>query len=1386
LLITAFKRFLCYIVSGMSSRILLKKLCSFILLFSFSAFCNSFDPYEVLGVSPSASEAEIKKAFRESVKQWHPDRNRNLNEEERLRAEEKFKEINKAYEVLKGPRRRATFTQYGVAAESSQNRTLWNIFNEKEDRRSSDGFKLKPYEIRAVKLFLEFSFFNKESTEFLVTEARYLSLLKEQQSGQTLSQDQKRELNDYRVENLKDLELFKRILSQLGLPHSSLPPHLLQPLLDDLRREWHSRIESHFQMPLNRRLEDLREPRSRSSLAPSLVQRERVTLPTESRDIIIGEKIIRVLREIKTGFDNMQYESLRTGSQIFRKPFLKSFGTQFIVFHTALGFSIYMQALYDKKITGYEKNPGELMESAKHSLTPSGLLSFFIFVAVASKVQYRLYGLGRFLDGKTVLGKSWNGGLARSLGPPLGLGSGFFFYRLFDGLWQDLNLRGCVKSQFKSDSKESGQSLYQDHITDCEQFYLNWQAGEKWKMYGVDIVSIIGSSLISHKITSSIAKHAGRTMIGHSAMSWIIKKLGPRGTGYGGFFINMLMFLEVHKYLDRWAGKPVKEQILAGGVNSNVSNLEEALQNIDLIPDEFWMQVPNKPAGAEGRLSYAPFISNPVDELSRPPLFPEFWGQNLNGPVGAESQMSHASFFKSANDLIKSLGNRFRIWMEFVNQDYITSYSYWTQKLNKTFINYESSLQVLEILEEFDYETEKKKSFQESYDILIKDQVHYQNNYCHLTHKEEMRFWVAFCDNDENSFYFYAIESPEAVLYDSNRLILHFLEKIEFPDYGLQAEDYISLKKEEIFSSNPEFSIQNLRNEYEALDYDKIVSLAKQMIRKGLEFETVLDNLSWNELSRLKEQKGREYFFNYQKEYDYFMKPSLYVNEIKSHCESLDFNTEELEYCLQFFETSGKKEIQYDLSLKFLRAGVYLLQNYVEESYSIYLAPRLPHNQSIVSNFLQTKKIEDLIGLIEVYKKGERAFVKSEELRRQNQGFFSKVIDQTPGLNQFSGRDGDPYFLFYDLLCNDPNKIRPSPDSFSVPQLLKDFEGIELYNFKTKQYEPLCGGKAPYESVEAREFLFSRPAKYRGELYENLYLSAESIISDRFTSRDDIMGFYYNMPQVQEQLGVLREARFQEIQALMDKLYKKAINPAGPVACDPNASCGEINQSLSVPVVYDPKRHGIDKPIDKNLLNYYDDNKVYFNSCTLIKDLSFGLSRDVLEDCEEGFRNIEVSIFQINYLLKNLKILLTKGEKLICDEESGCKSLNQRFLWLKEGGLQTFDEEGFDKIRSWVVAGLQDIHNCYKEDEDCRQGLERSVIEYSILGQAGLLHKFGNKDLDNDNQERTDYSYWEKLVHSLWIEITKGLNNFESQIMPLTLKSHFEQRLQNPNLNFGQ
>ncbi len=91
------------------------------------------DYYKILGVSRDATKDEIKRAYRRLAKKYHPD----LNPENRKEAEEKFKEISEAYEVLMDDRKRAIYDKYGEEGLKgrvfSEEGFTWNDFTHFSD-----------------------------------------------------------------------------------------------------------------------------------------------------------------------------------------------------------------------------------------------------------------------------------------------------------------------------------------------------------------------------------------------------------------------------------------------------------------------------------------------------------------------------------------------------------------------------------------------------------------------------------------------------------------------------------------------------------------------------------------------------------------------------------------------------------------------------------------------------------------------------------------------------------------------------------------------------------------------------------------------------------------------------------------------------------------------------------------------------------------------------------------------------------------------------------------------------------------------------------------------------------------------------------------------------
>ncbi len=78
------------------------------------------NPYQVLGVSPGASDEEIKKAYRNLSRKYHPDAN--INNPNRAQAEEKFKEVQQAYDqIMKEKQQGGSYSYYSGSQSSYQN-----------------------------------------------------------------------------------------------------------------------------------------------------------------------------------------------------------------------------------------------------------------------------------------------------------------------------------------------------------------------------------------------------------------------------------------------------------------------------------------------------------------------------------------------------------------------------------------------------------------------------------------------------------------------------------------------------------------------------------------------------------------------------------------------------------------------------------------------------------------------------------------------------------------------------------------------------------------------------------------------------------------------------------------------------------------------------------------------------------------------------------------------------------------------------------------------------------------------------------------------------------------------------------------------------------------
>ena len=91
------------------------------------------DYYKILGIDKNSTEAEVKKAYRKLARKYHPDLNPNDKE-----AEQKFKEVNEANEVLSHPENRKKYDQYGENWQHSEE------FEKQRQQQSRGGLAAIP------------------------------------------------------------------------------------------------------------------------------------------------------------------------------------------------------------------------------------------------------------------------------------------------------------------------------------------------------------------------------------------------------------------------------------------------------------------------------------------------------------------------------------------------------------------------------------------------------------------------------------------------------------------------------------------------------------------------------------------------------------------------------------------------------------------------------------------------------------------------------------------------------------------------------------------------------------------------------------------------------------------------------------------------------------------------------------------------------------------------------------------------------------------------------------------------------------------------------------------------------------------------------------------
>lgn len=132
-----------------------------IVLYCVSVCFSLSDPYRVLGIHKSATAPEIRKAYKQLAKEWHPDKNNDPG------AEDKFVEITQAYELLSDPERRKQYDNFGRIIEETRPRPDYRRFDPMDDLFAGTGFRFR-YPDRDITLFHKLSISTRSFENVLV------------------------------------------------------------------------------------------------------------------------------------------------------------------------------------------------------------------------------------------------------------------------------------------------------------------------------------------------------------------------------------------------------------------------------------------------------------------------------------------------------------------------------------------------------------------------------------------------------------------------------------------------------------------------------------------------------------------------------------------------------------------------------------------------------------------------------------------------------------------------------------------------------------------------------------------------------------------------------------------------------------------------------------------------------------------------------------------------------------------------------------------------------------------------------------------------------------------------------------------------------------------
>ncbi len=521
----------------------------------------------------------------------------------------------------------------------------------------------------------------------------------------------------------KEIRLLRKILSKLGLPAQAHHDEFLRLYLLEIKeRQVQADKEGDFQ----RRVTD--------------------------------QDVLNLVERTKVYFDDYHFNNLKEMTRF--KNIIKGFPVQYILFQAAIGSMIYREHVTDPLLYDAHTKPGYIQEFMSQSLTPSSMVSFFIFIVVSQKTNYLFYKTGRHFDKKFL----------KTMAPHMGLASGFFISALATELYQDVDFRECVSSLGSKQAREDEQDK---HISHCEKSYAKW-IQSKWSDYAVDIITLLGASWISHKIVQTVLMGIRATSTGGAWLYGLSTKLGPRISVGVGFFITIYLFMESHYWLEKYIGKPVKNYIKVNRIQSELFALEH---NLDSMKNS--KQV----------------LSNVSEESVR--------------------------LKEKVIQKIKIMGRQFNDWFLLKVQDYQWSFSLWLKKTNKMTLFYQQSRELLanlynQSVNSYDFRAEfvsqgkrpTNKGFLIDKDIFDENREYYykvicSNRFIQDIENTEIKIWKRFCDKNISL----SDEDLMILAYETTIIISELLGVLQSQ---IDFSPYLGKKPEELFSSDTSYSLNSL------------------------------------------------------------------------------------------------------------------------------------------------------------------------------------------------------------------------------------------------------------------------------------------------------------------------------------------------------------------------------------------------------------------------------------------------------------------------------------------------------------------------------------------------------------------------------------------------